>query len=138
MNTIKNFRSEKAITLTTLVITIIVMIILAAVSVTSIFKGNGILQSAITAKKDTETVAYEEELKAIEVQTRTQQIRSGSDFVYLEAFRDNVGKNSLFSNVKEVKIENNTKLRIVTEEGYIFYITDAETNGITSGGVLEE
>ncbi len=84
MNRGKNLRSEKAVTLTALVVTIIVLIILAAVSVLGVFGENGIFKSAITAKKDTEVAAYTEELKAIEVQTRTQQMKSGSDFVYLE------------------------------------------------------
>ena len=57
MNKVQNItakKSEKAITLIALVITIIVLLILAGVSIAMLTEENGILNKADTARKDTE------------------------------------------------------------------------------------
>ena len=54
------FKQEKGVTLVALVITIVVLLILAGVSITGILGQNGILTRATTAKSDTENAAKAE------------------------------------------------------------------------------
>ena len=59
----KILRKEKGITLIALVITIIVLLILAGVSISMLTGENGILTQAQKAKNETETAAVKEEQK---------------------------------------------------------------------------
>ena len=59
--TLKN--SEKAITLIALVITIIVLLILAGISISMLSGDNGILQKTTTAKENTDKTQIEERIK---------------------------------------------------------------------------
>ena len=63
-----NKRGQSAITLVALVVTIIVLILLAGVSINLVIGNNGIMQKALKAKKDMEQAAKEEQeiLSALE------------------------------------------------------------------------
>ena len=50
----KNFKKDRAITLIALVITVIVLLILAGVTISALSGDNGILQNAGRAKEETE------------------------------------------------------------------------------------
>ena len=58
----ENLKQEKAITLIALVITVIVLLILAGVSIATLTGKNGILTRANEAKVKTEEAAKEEEI----------------------------------------------------------------------------
>ncbi len=59
----QNFQRQKGITLIALVITIIVLLILAGVSIATLTGDNGILTKAQTAKTETEKASEEEQIK---------------------------------------------------------------------------
>ena len=61
MKTLKN--KNKGITLIALVITIIVLLILAGISISMLSGDNGILQRATDAKKNTETASAKEQIQ---------------------------------------------------------------------------
>ena len=65
---IREIRNENGITLVALVVTIIVLILLAGVSINLVIGNNGIMQKALKAKKDMEQAAKEEQevLSALE------------------------------------------------------------------------
>ena len=64
----EQIKSKKAITLVALVVTIVVLILLAGVSINLVIGNNGIMQKALKAKKDMEQAAKEEQegLSALE------------------------------------------------------------------------
>ena len=73
-NKIKLKESEKGITLIALVITIIVLLILAAVSIAMLTGENGILSKASTAKEKHLIAQYEEELNLCIVEMQTDEL----------------------------------------------------------------
>ena len=64
----EQIKSKKAITLVALVVTIVVLILLAGVSINLVIGNNGLMQKALKAKKDMEQAAKEEQegLSALE------------------------------------------------------------------------
>ena len=73
-NKIKFKESEKGITLIALVITIIVLLILAAVSIAMLTGENGILSKASTAKEKHLIAQYEEELNLCIMEMQTDEL----------------------------------------------------------------
>ena len=73
-NKIKLKESEKGITLIALVITIIVLLILAAVSIAMLTGENGILKKASTAKEKHLIAQYEEELNLCIMEMQTDEL----------------------------------------------------------------
>ena len=73
-NKIKLKESEKGITLIALVITIIVLLILAAVSIAMLTGENGILSKASTAKEKHLIAQYEEELNLCIMEMQTDEL----------------------------------------------------------------
>ena len=61
----ENHKKEKAITLIALVITIIILLILAGISIATLTGENGVLNKANTAGEETKKKNYEEILKII-------------------------------------------------------------------------
>ena len=58
----KNKRKDKGITLIALVITIVILLILAGISIGTLTGDNGIINQAHTAKEDTEIASWEEQI----------------------------------------------------------------------------
>ena len=73
-NKIKEKENEKGITLIALVITIIVLLILAAVSIAMLTGENGILKKASTAKEKHLIAQYEEELNLCIMEMQTDEL----------------------------------------------------------------
>ena len=76
----KKFKETKAITLIALVITIIVLLILAGVTITALNGDNGILQNAVRAKKLTEVKSEEEAIKIIVTVVNSETIKENSQY----------------------------------------------------------
>ena len=76
----KKFKETKAITLIALVITIIVLLILAGVTITALSGDNGILQNAVRAKKLTEVKSEEEAIKIIVTVVNSETIKENSQY----------------------------------------------------------
>ena len=110
---------EEGITLIALVITIVVLLILAGISIAMVTGENGILTKAREAKEQTEIAAYEEELKLIGNGLKAEQV---DDNEYLDRYKEEIEKDEMFKNAEVEKVDE-TKLKVTTEEGYIFEIT---------------
>ena len=118
--------SNSAITLIALIITIIVLLILAGVTLNMVMGESGIFSKANNAKNKTEVAQYEEELRMciLELQTDTATNK--------ETFGMETIKNKLVEKVKE--LENTDDIEFTTEEtktklegtykGYEFYVDD--------------
>ena len=126
IKTIGKFKSNAAITLIALIITIIVLLILAGVTLNMVMGENGIFGKANNAKNKTEVAQYEEELRMCVLELQTDAAANGTTF-NMETI-----KNKFVEKVKE--LENTTEIEFPTEEsetrldgtykGYEFYIDD--------------
>ena len=111
--------SNTAITLVALVITIIVLLILAGVTLNMVIGENGIFGKANNAKNKTEIAQYEEELRMCVLEIQTDEATKPTSFG-METIREN-----LVQKVKE--LENTEEIEITTPEG------DATIEGIYKG-----
>ena len=119
-------KSNFGITLIALIITIIVLLILAGVTLNMVMGENGIFGKANNAKNKTEVAQYEEELRMCVLELQTDAATNGTTF-NMETI-----KNKLKEKVKE--LENTDDIEFSTEEsetrldgtykGYEFYIDD--------------
>ena len=126
IKTIEKFKSNAAITLIALIITIIVLLILAGVTLNMVMGENGIFGKANNAKNKTEVAQYEEELRMCVLELQTDAATNG------ETFNMETIKNKFVEKVKE--LENTTEIEFPTKEsetrldgtykGYEFYIDD--------------
>ena len=118
--------SNAAITLIALIITIIVLLILAGVTLNMVMGDSGIFSKANNAKNKTEVAQYEEELRMCILELQTDTATNGTTF-NMETI-----KNKLVEKVKE--LENTDDIEFPTEEtetklegtykGYEFYVDD--------------
>ena len=118
--------SNSAITLIALIITIIVLLILAGVTLNMVMGENGLFGKANNAKNKTEVAQYEEELRMCVLELQTDAATNG------EIFNMDTIKNKFVEKVKE--LENTTDIEFPTGEsetrldgtykGYEFYIDD--------------
>lgn len=125
MKQIKN-KKEKGVTLIALVVTIIVLIILAGVSINLLFGNFGVVTKAKEAKNKMESAQYEEELKMCVLELQADEATNGTEFS-METIRK-----KLVEKVK--KVENTTDIEFPTKEsatklegtykGYEFYIDE--------------
>ena len=126
IKTIGKFKSNAAITLIALIITIIVLLILAGVTLNMVMGENGLFGKAKNAKNKTEVAQYEEELRMCVLELQTDAAANG------ETFNMETIKNKFVEKVKE--LENTIEIEFSTKEsetrldgtykGYEFYIDD--------------
>ena len=83
---------EQGITLIALAITIIVLLILAGLSISSLLSDNGILKQSQTAAEQNKIQEYKQELtlKLLEAQLQTMETKLPADEGYVDSLRTNV------------------------------------------------
>ncbi len=115
---------NKGITLVILVITIIVLLILAGVSIAILAGENGILSKAVKAREEAQIKAYEDLIRlAITEENINQEQKTEKE--KLEGIKEILKKDN---NFKDTEItgpdENESKLKLIvkTKEGYIYYV----------------
>ena len=114
-------RKEKGITLIALVITIIVLLILAGVSIAMLTGENGILTQAQKAKEETENAAKQEE----EDLAKLEAIITGQEVPIIQVDDENPG---------QLEQEETNTLVINSIEDLVFFSYDVTTNGTTYEG----
>lgn len=114
---------NKGITLIALVITIIVLLILAAISIAMLTGENGLLTKAKKAKEETEVAKYYEKIEIIrtELRLKNPNYEPPSLIQMQEEFDNNQKDWVATTDIKP--IEEIETLELITKEGYIFYIT---------------
>ncbi len=91
-------KNERGITLIALVISIIVLLILAGITIAAISGDNGILQNAAKAKEETEAVTLEEKIKLLALEEVINQYTGESEEKTAQELQDelnNQGENVL-------------------------------------------
>ena len=119
----KNLKNEKAITLIALVITIIVLLILAGISIATLTGNNGLLNKTTSAKEETKKAEYKESLELIgaglQIDKRRENWTTG---VFMGKYKEAIENDKKFKG-SLVKEENN-KIKVTTKEGYVFYVEE--------------
>ncbi len=125
-----NLKQEKGITLIALVITIVVLLILAGVTIAMLTGENGILGKATTAKNKNDEAIVEEKIKLSVMYARMNT--NGDTDINLGELKKELNKN--FNNDVDIQGEENTLPWRVTNNGYMFEITEngevKKVNGI--------
>ncbi len=126
-----NFLQEKAITLIVLVITIIILLILAGITISSLTGENGIISKSLTAKDETKISELEERLNEIGVEVYQEDPwLEGEE--YMAKYEEKIKNDDLFKNAQKVE-RNGLEIDVISQEGYIFYVTgdSVEFAGLT-------
>ena len=123
----KSLGKERGITMIALVITIIVLIILAGISIAAITGDEGIIKKGDKAKEETEISQYKEKLEVIRHGEYADGYTLSVD-AFLDKYAKAVKEDKMFKEAREVTADHENKIVIVvTKEGYRFEVTIEET-----------
>ena len=118
---------ERGITMIALLITIIVLLILAGISIAAITGDNGIINKGDEAKTETEISQYKEQLEVIKHGEYADNYTLSVD-AFLDKYAEAVKKDKMFKQAKEVTADHENRVVIVvTKEGYRFEVTLEDT-----------
>ena len=130
----KKKNQENGVTIIALVITVIVLLILAGISIASLTGDNGIINKSTEAKKETEISQYQEKLDIIKHQEYMNDYTMNLD-EFLDKYAEAVKKDEMFVEAKEVTADHTNKIVIVvTKEGYRFEVTADEVTYVGEDG----
>ena len=125
---------EKGITLVALVVTVIILLILAGVTINIALSENGLFQKARKTAEEHNISEYLDRLKlasssaTLERQEKGFNTKEYMDFYAEEIKNDEKFKEADVSRVSEEKTETEVEEKIVvtTKEGYVFSVTEGE------------
>ena len=130
---VPNFKENKGITLAALVITIIVLLIIATITVTTLSGNNGIVQHTVTAKEESE---IKSELKVVDLASNQAKNKNkygdvtGEELV--KALKNNAGEDQTEVEYYEkgslyfVTFKKSNRVYEVTTAGYAKYVGKPE------------
>lgn len=135
----KRMESPRGITLIALVITIIILLILAGVSIGALISENGILSKGEEAKEKNKKAEYEEEIYYEITEERMERTKKAKEESFIVSIKsridgkDWVAKTFIYDkDGKEQTGENihlNNQLKVETKDGYEIYVdVDNEKN----------
>lgn len=132
----KNLKKNEAITLISLVVTIIVLIILAGVSINLILGDNGIIQKAKQAKEEYKKATYFEDVNLEIITEQTERATSPKEDIFIESIKTRVETKNWVKDVlmcdenfvEQSDIINNNLLIISTKDGYEIIVNVDNTN----------
>ncbi len=120
-------KANKGITLIALIITIIVLLILAGVSIATLTGENGLLPKATKAKEQTKKVEYKEILEIIGLGLQPSRVTENWDNqTYMNIYEEQIKGDQAFKKAQEIKQLSNTEeitIQVITEEGWIYWVT---------------
>ena len=119
--------NNRGITIIALVVTIIVLLILAGISIAAITGDNGIINKSDEARIETEIATYKEQLEVIKHGEYADDYTINLDD-FLDKYAKAVQEDKMFREAKEVTADHENKVVIVvTKEGYRFEVTIEDT-----------
>ena len=121
-------KQEKAITLIALVITIIVLLILAGISIATLTGENGVLTKASIAGEETKKAAYQELLELIGIEIRPEQVLeqlSSKEFMdrYENKIEKEIEKGDTLKGATSDR-RNDETIYVTTQEGWVYKVTE--------------
>ena len=127
----KTSKNAKGITLVALVVTIIILLILAGVSIAMLAGEDGLLRKAIEAKEQAKIKEYAEKIELIktELKIKNEGYQEPSIGDLETEFKNEKHNDWVYSiEQKSDEMDNDIdKLKLTTKEGYIFYVTGTTT-----------
>ncbi len=118
----KNLK-ERGITLIALIVTIIVLLILAGISIQILMGDSGILKKVTDAATNTDIADYKEKLDLLGEDLLIDDTVKGKTSGFLDRYKEKIEGDKNFENSTVTK-EDDDSLRVETEEGYVFKITE--------------
>ena len=115
-NNKKNYLGQQGITLIALVVTIIVLLILAAVTINAIFGENGLIKQIDIAKEKREIANYVDDLNRKLLEARINVANDESKI--LEETKRLVAEDEKYNEATIGEIEGDNKFTVITKEGY--------------------
>ena len=112
----KAYPNQKGITLIALVVTIVVLLILAAVTINAIFGENGLIKQIDIAKEKNEIAEYVDDLNRKLLEARINVANDESKI--LEETKRLVAEDEKYSEATIGEIEGDNKFTVITKEGY--------------------
>ena len=129
----KNLKNQKGITLIALVVTIIILLILAGISIATLTGENGLLNKANVAKEESKKAEYKEELELIGQELQIEQKTENFDTrEYMDRYEKEIKKDNRFKEPK--RINNETIIVTTQKEGYVYEITQEAVEFIGKTG----
>ena len=125
MNLKKKISKNKGITLIALVVTIIVLLILAGISIQMLTGQNGILLQGSKAKKESTIGSEKEEISLVYSTLKAEKIKDGSDdLITSEEFDEELKNNNINAktsgkNFLTIKFNDSNNVYIINQEGKI-------------------
>ncbi len=129
----KTIKKNNGITLIALVITIIVLLILAAVSIATLTGENGILTRANDSKKQTEIASVKEQAQLDIANWIAERLENGEDTTLDDATIKNIIETANASNTDKYYKELQSD-KIITPSGYEILYSELYTNGNGGSG----
>ena len=124
----------KGITLIALVITIIVLLILAGISIATLTGENGIIEKAQKAKEATQIAQYTEELQIIGLGLQPDRtIDKIETQEYMNLYEEKIRNDDIFEGYQEItqlSYLDEITIQIITKEGYVFWVTEDDVKFI--------
>ena len=119
----KILKNNKGITLIALVITIIVLLILAGISIATLTGNNGLLNKTTSAKEENEKAEYKESLELIGAGLQIDKRRENwSTDVFMGKYKEAIQNDKKYESSSWV--EGNKKIEVKTKEGYVFHVEE--------------
>ena len=112
-------RDKKGITLVSMVITIILLLILAGVSIRTLGGENGLITKTKIAKEENLKSGYKEKLSIAKTEAIVEK---GGQDITLDEYIEQI-KADKIEGIKSIEKITNDKASVITKEGYIFIIT---------------
>ena len=130
----KNLKNQKGITLIALVVTIVVILILAGISIVTLTGENGIINKASIAKEESKKAEYKEELELIGLGLQVEDgINNLSTKDFMDKYQYEIRQNKKFKE-SEVKRKSDETILVTTKEGYVYEITQEAVEFIGKTG----
>ena len=112
----RNYSNQTGITLIALVVTIVVLLILAAVTINAIFGENGLIKQIDIAKEKNEIAEYVDDLNRKLLEARINVANDESKI--LEETKRLVAEDEKYNEATIGEIEGDNKFTVITKEGY--------------------
>lgn len=132
-------KAQQGITLIALIITIIVLIILAGITLQAVIGENSILTKGTEAKQKQNIAEYLEVAELVRGNINIEKYTSDTPIEYLARFQEDLKEESKYEGASYVLTEED--LKVTTKEGYILTITENDLQyevGDSSGEGGEE
>ena len=122
----KKIKREGAITLVALVISIIVILILAGISIQTLMGENGIINKASIAKEESKKKEYKEELEIIGIDLEEKEVINLSSEEFMEKYKEKIVADAMFKGAKlngPIDEDGTIVIIVKTKEGYVYKVT---------------